>query len=256
MKFIIAALGIIFFLAKSCIIGQNMKKGHDVEVIDRSFRMYAHEDTLLRRPFWPTTERIWFKDSFAIEQVRQIKIDEDGKGRQTTTYPVLLYRFTNLRTAEVYEYKSFSDTASLIRKYIYSDSVKSTGGWGFYLYRGLSDSTSIRYLPDTVINGTKYGHAFFTRRMSGIDYNIDGWFLTEKRATHFSLDQASYRTTGIPMVGYHLYPQGPRGLNAISEVTFIADELTALEEKIFTTWVMYAIRYPVKKESLVQPETQ
>ncbi|MBL7733522.1 MAG: hypothetical protein JNM88_20300 [Chitinophagaceae bacterium] len=240
----------VFFLI--LVISDNSCKMHSgtasigrVEVIDYRFRQYTHEDTFLRHPFWDITERVWVKDVFAIEESRMIKITSNSKG-DSTTFPVMFYRYTNLKTSEVYEFHSFSDTATLIRKYLQNGTIRTTGGWGFHLKRDLSREDTIRYFPDTLINQQVFKHGFFTRTMGGICYNIDAWFLTSQRITLFSLDETSYKSTGVPMVGYHLHPQGKIGLEAMMDITFIADTLTAQEERIFAAWEKYAKQHPVK----------
>ncbi|MBL7733523.1 MAG: hypothetical protein JNM88_20305, partial [Chitinophagaceae bacterium] len=136
--------------------------------------------------------------------------------------------------------------STLRRKYMLYDTVSVASGWGFKVNRRLSEGASIQFLPDTIVNGKKYLHGIFTRTTGGIEYNFDGWFLTSPKKTLFSLDQTSYRSTGVPMVGYHQYPLGKRGLKAVMDVSFITDTLTAEEERIFAAWEQYAREHPVR----------
>lgn len=247
MHYVNVIMAGVFFFCQSCASQKSVRETSEVEVIDYHFRQFAHGDSLLRKPFWYWTERIWRKDSLVIEQVRYIKIDGDSKG-DTTTFPVLLYRYTDLRTATRYEFKSFSDTATLIRKFKHHDTIRIYGGWGLYKKkRDLVGDGRIEYRPDTTINGRQYRHAMIFRRRDSINYVYDMWILPYKKVTRFSLDYGTYVKTGQPVVGYHIYPQGNRGLKAVYEIEFIADTLSEVDEKVFATWEKYAREHPVKE---------
>lgn len=242
IKILIVVSLVVF---QSCSECHNLTGKGKVEVIDLHFRQYVHEDTLFLKPFWYLTERIWRKDSSIIEQVRYIKVDRTIK-TSITTFPVLLYRYTDLRTDSRYEFWSFSDTATLKRKFKHEDSILATGGWGIYNMKDQLRNGTIKYLPDTSIGGQKYIHAHIQRTSDSIKYHIDAWLLPKKRETYFSLDTGIYHKTGRPMVGYHIYPEGKIGLNIMQGVIFIADTLTEFEERMFTKWEQYAKEHPVK----------
>ncbi|MBL7729542.1 MAG: hypothetical protein JNM88_00060, partial [Chitinophagaceae bacterium] len=142
-------------LAAACTVAKPVVRKNNIEIVDYRFRQYTHEDTFLRRPFWDITERVWVKDSVAIEEVRKINIVSDSKG-DTTTYPIMMYRYTNLKTAEVYEFNAFLERSTLRRKYMLYDTVSVASGWGFKVNRRLSEGASIQFLPDTIVNGKKY----------------------------------------------------------------------------------------------------
>lgn len=239
-------LAIIF---ASCASGQptrGVKMANKAEVIEYIAKQYYPADTALLKPFWEFNDKVWVKDSFAIEEVRQLDIQENYKGVVTSQEYILChYRFTDLRKGFVYEFGDFSDTALLIRKYTFGDSVKVFGGWGFNHNR-ISDGTSA-ILPDTLIDNITYKRVKVSRGTTDMPYTVLCYFRCDKKGTIFDLIPSLSKAVGCPLVKIYISSPVRKGLHLIHGVKFVADTLTENELKVFTAWEKYAAMNPVVK---------
>lgn len=206
------------------------------EVVEYVTKHYKPDSRDLSTPFWEFKERIWVSDSFAIEEVRYINIEEDGYGKEKQSFSILHYRFSNLKKGWIYEYKNFSDTATLIRKYSYSDTIKVVGGWGFnYPRTGLSRENLIN-IQDTDINNASYKRLIVNRMDKDIPYTTICYFSCNKKGTIFSLDYSLSKIIGCPLVKIHNFSPLQKGLHITSEILFIRDYFLENEQKVFNAW--------------------
>ena len=238
-------LNIIAFT--SCVSGRPISSGKNTEVIEYITQHYQPDAKDLSTPFWIFKDKAWFKDSMAIEEIRELNIQEAANGKTTQEYIIRHYRFSDLRKRAVYEYISFSDTATLIRKYSYSDSVQVIGGWGFNYIRHLNYQGIVEKLPDTVIGDKDYKRTIISRYVNDLPYTIICYFRCDKKGTIFNMDPTLSKTIGCPLVKLYWSSPIKKGLHMSTEVNFLSDTLTVEEIKVFTAWGNNANDNPVIK---------
>lgn len=232
----------------SCLSGPPPVTGKTMEVIEFTTRHYLPADTVLTNPFWDFTSKIWFKDSFAIEEVRQLNIEEGSKGVTCQSYDVLFYRFNDLRKGFIYEFSQFKDSAKLLRKYSSHDSITSIGGWGFHSIRHWDYQGITERMSDTLINRTLFKRAKIYRSVKDIPYVIFCYFNCDKNGTVFNMDPDLSKSVGCPLTKIYWSTPQKKGLHMTSEVKFLADTLTAEESKVFAAWEKFAQKNPVEKK--------
>jgi hypothetical protein len=127
------------------------------------------------------TTQIWFKDSLVIQEVNKIEIDTDTAGITRWRAYVLFYTLTDLRTLTIYNYKTFSDTATFFQKFSYTDSPNLFLGWNFFSTNAIL-TTNREYLSDTIINDIKY------QRIAGSKFTDEENQFYQTRVGYISCD--------------------------------------------------------------------
>jgi hypothetical protein len=241
---------LIIISITSCVSGKPVAsfKGKNIQVFEFITKHYEPAATELSKPFWDFKETIWFADSFAIEEIRQLNILEDSKGITCQSYDIRHYRFSDLRKQAIYEFARFNDTATLIRKYSYGDSVPVVGGWGFNYTRHWDYQGTTEAMPDTAIDNVAYKQAKIFRTVNNIPYIIFCYFNCDKMGTVFNLDPDLSKTIGCPLVKIYWSTPQKKGLHMTSELNFLSNSLTKEEQKVFTAWEKYAKENPVLKK--------
>lgn len=185
-------------------------------------------------PYITLSEKAWYQGSIGITQICSIfSVETDtSKSINITT---IGYRFVDLQKKWAYEYASFSDTASVKRKYRYTDTTKYSGGWNF-ANRTPLPLESFHFLPDTIINAVVYkrckvSYFFNHNRFEGI-----GLLRCDKKNTNFQIDTAISNKIGCPLVSLRIYPANNPHARLDREVKFISDHLPDSVVKVFAAW--------------------
>ncbi|MBN8673228.1 MAG: hypothetical protein J0L56_03780 [Chitinophagales bacterium] len=192
--------------------------------------------------------RIWYKDSIVIEENTGVNTVTDEKNKTTVTYPIISYRFIDLKNKMLYDYKTFSDTAALINKAILPDSLMTDIGWSFYsekapIIHGIPES-----LSDTMIGNVNYKRARFSYTWHNLQKDfIIGYFRCDGKGNMFSLEKAYSRSLNCRMAKYYAYKIGITAPVASKEVDYISNSLTAEELRVFAAWEKNAKEIPVGK---------
>ncbi len=206
----------------SCNSGQkNISSYKKTEVIELKFKQFQPADTVSSSPFISSFEKVWYRDSMAIESVSGFFSTTDSKGNTIEKDSTLHYRFSNLRKGTVYEYGSFSDTSTLIRKYSYSDSIKMFGGWGFNYARRWDYEGAIKNIPDTIIGDTFFKRLKIHRTIKNIPYIIDCYFMCDKKDVILNLDIDLSHKIGCPLVKIYWYSPIKKGLHIVNEIKYV-----------------------------------
>src|SRR5258708_6634909 len=128
----------------------------------------AHEGLVLMitnyngRQSFIDTLKTWYKDSVAIEEIHRINIMTDASNNTSINYSIMFYRFIDLRSKALYDYKAFSDTSKIFDKDVLSDSLmKNRQGWNFYSNEVPRIQGIPKLLTDTVIDNITYKRAKF-----------------------------------------------------------------------------------------------
>jgi hypothetical protein len=238
-----------FFAMLFQIINSNCKSdasSYAIEVIEYNSKQYYHNDTNLIKPFWNFSDKIWFWDSLAIEEVRELNITEEYKGASHKSYDIRHYRFCDLRKKSVYEFCTFEENPQFLRKYSFNDSLPVIGGWGFNFSRKFDKMEKVIYLTDTLINNRVNKRATIIQTINNIPYEIYCLFDCSRKGTCFDLSLGVSEKVGCPLVYYYYSSPLRKGLHMTSEVNLLRNHLTEKEEKVFNAWKKYAEMNPVK----------
>jgi hypothetical protein len=237
---------ISFVIFASCVSVKHKNSIKRTEVIQNRFQQFTSASNDLSKPILDFNEKVWYKDSMAIEEVRYQNVVTDSKNNTSVDYPIRNYRFNDLRKRTVYEYKSFSDTAAIIKKYSLDDtSIKLASGWNFKHFRNWGYDNVDKNLSDTVIENVTYKRVQLRRTMLNFKYIMICYFRCDKKGTIFNLDEGISKITDCPLVKYYHIPLQKKGLNLFSEIIFSADKFTKEEQKVFDAWKKYANSNPL-----------
>jgi hypothetical protein len=209
-------------------------------------------DYIMDETFWQNP-RIWYKDSLAIEEIKQMSTDEDPFGNETKTVSIRHFTFIDIKTRSLYDYTSFSDTAKLIRKYTQSDSIPVPGGWTFYgEAKELSGFEPPENLSDTMIDNVLYKRVKLIyinpTSQEKIREESIAYFRCDIKNIMFSLVKNISKKNGCPCVRKDQIPTSLKNPVAVSlQIEFVANKLTPEELKVFDAWEKNAKKNPVQK---------
>ncbi|HVT85933.1 MAG TPA: hypothetical protein VHD35_12085 [Chitinophagaceae bacterium] len=251
MRLFIKCIYTFYILAStSCVSSQLKNSNKNTQVIEYVVQNYPIHGEEFSKPIMTFKDKVWYKDSMAIESVSSLNIASGSKNNSTQSMEVLYYRFSNLRNGSVYEYKNFSDTAKLLREYSYNDTVQVIGGWNFKYLRKWNYNEPPETLQDTLINKIKYKRIGFSWQTQEprIAYVAICYFRCDKIGTIFNLDPFLSKTVGCPLVKMHSFPTSMKtGLHFTQEIIFLANSFTPKERTVFNKWEKYALSHPVDK---------
>jgi hypothetical protein len=195
--------------------------------------------------------KVWYKDSFAIEEIVSIKsVFESGKGIKHE-YPIQHYRFTDLRKRAIYLYQTLTDTATCFRNFSFSDSVEIVGGWGFNFRRSIKVEALPAAGKDTVWDGVIYKRMYLSCNENNRKVFRVVFFRCDKKFHPFNFDSSLSEKTGCPLtLSYYTDSSFSAKPILMDKIEFLRDTLTKVENNIFDAWERYAKAHPVRGKSL------
>lgn len=245
---------IIFFMlsAFACYhCSEPEKKGRQpkTEVIEHILTHYNGVDTALKNPYWIFRDKVWCYKTMAIEEVRYLSILDSSNVRKED-YRIQSYRFSDFQKDVFYEFRSFSDTASLIGAYSYKDTLPRSGGWMFKRNSHIEYEGDAKEMPDTVVGGVSYKRLKTMSFRKNIPYVTECYFRCDQQGTVFNIDKELSKKTGCPLTKTFSYPPVPTNsaLRLDFEIRYLSDTLTKDEQKIFDAWEKFAEENPVKSK--------
>ncbi len=198
--------------------------------------------TSLQKPELEIKSKIWFKDSFAIEEILSIKT-EINNNIEKTEFIKEYYRFNNLRTRMIYLFKHFSDTAVCYKKYSFDAGIEVEAGWGFNFERKLEYDGIPKIMNDTIIYGVTYKRLLLTiKNKNSSPYNIC-YFRCDKNIYPFNLNIPLSEKVGYPLVKIQYMDSTLENTALIAEVKFTADTLSPQEINVFQAWEKNILKY-------------
>lgn len=231
---------IVFLLFSSCYSTGQISNRNIVQVITHFY------DAKGKKNFTHYL-KIWYNDSIAIQEIRGVTTVTSSKDT-TVTYPLLFYRYMDLRSKMIYDYTSFSDTASLIEKASLPDSLLYGPGWSFYSEKAPKIQGTPELLTDTVIDNISYRRAKFTYTWyDPKKIFLVGYFRCDGKGNMFSLEKDFSRKWNCTMVKSFTYKFGMTIPYGSKEVEFLSEELTKEELKVFKAWERNARQNLVNK---------
>jgi hypothetical protein len=233
-----AFISFTFFACSS--IGQVSNKG--------TIQLKTHFYNANGKPTFTHYLKIWYKDSVTITENTGVNTETDTANIETVTYPIILYRYIDLQSKTLYDYKNFSDTAEIINKAVLPDSLMTDIGWSFYSEKAPKIQGIPEPLSDTVIDNITYKRTKFSFAWHDPQKNfLIGYLRCDGKGDMFSLEKAYSRKFNCAMVKYFSYKFGMARPYASKEVYYISDTLTKEELKVFEAWERNAKEKPVKK---------
>jgi hypothetical protein len=192
--------------------------------------------------------RIWFQDSIAIEKITGVNMITDTLNIQHVSYPVILYRYINLRTKTIYDYKNLSDTAKIIHKAVLPDSLMTDYGWSFYSEKNPRIVGTPELLSDTVIDNVNYKRIKFVfERDDPQKTFLIGYFICDGRQEMFSLEKIYSRKLNCSMIKFFQYNVGSKFPFASKEINSISNTLSNEMINIFKVWQKNEEQNPVTR---------
>jgi len=192
--------------------------------------------------------RVWYKDSMAIEEIHKTKTVTDTANLTTVSYPVILYRYIDLRSKTLYDYKNLSDTAKVINKAVLPDSLMEDYGWSFYSEKAYRVKEKPEELSDTVIKNITYKRVKFNFPRDDPKENfLIGYYRCDNKGNLFSLEKSYSKKINCTMVKFYDFKAGESMPYASIEVDFVSDTLSGEELKIFDAWEQNARLNPVDR---------
>ncbi len=190
--------------------------------------------------------KLFFKDSVSVQEIRGVTTITDTANKKTVTYPLLFCRYIDLRSKALYDYETFSDTASIIHKAILPDSLMLDGGWSFYSEKAPIIQGTPETIPDTVINNINYKRAKFIFSWTDPKKTyLIGHFICDGRGDMFSLEKAYSRRQNCILVSFFDYKVNSVKPFASVELSFLSSILSKEELKILDTWERNAKNNPI-----------
>ncbi len=214
------------------------------EAIQRVTKFWKIDSLETDTSFTVLSESAWFNDGIGITQIQAMISNYSDSVNFVVTTPVIGYRYFNLKKSLIYEYNSFSDTATVIKKYRYTDTSKYAGGWNF-ANKTTTPLKSFELLKDSVIDGIstrrcKVAYASFN------NINFEGLALArcDKKGTIFNLDTSMSRKIQCPITSLRRFVSKYHGGIDI-EVKFLPDVLPDSVVKVFKAWNINESKFPI-----------
>jgi hypothetical protein len=237
--------GLIFAIVLFCGCSsahQLSKNGEAVDVISTFWKFSNGHDT----PYIKLSEKAWYQDSIGITEIGMIMFigTEHGDSIDLST---MGYRFTDLRKRWAYEYRRFSDTASIIKKYRITDSTKFSGGWLFVKPKQLAFD-SLNILTDTLIGDIAYKRCMtrYTYDYNREIYEEINLLRCDQKNTHFQLNSLLSNKLGCPVVAIKNYPLSSPHTRLDREVKQISKVFPDSVKRVIAAWKRNVKQHPVE----------
>ena len=220
-------------------------KGISFGIVRVKIQIFDTITTPLLKPLLATDYRIWYKDSLVIEEIKLIRFMTDTAGKKSTDVTVTHYTFVDLKSKSFYDYKNFSDSAGMVKKYSQPDSIPVNGGWNFYFKRDVEYIGSPQIVDDTIMSEIRYKRVKFNTQKGKNVYISIGYFRCDKIGSMFKFDYSYSDKMGCPLVKIDEFPV-TKGNRMGAEIDFISDTLSEKELKVFDSWEKNEKKYPVR----------
>jgi hypothetical protein len=153
------------------------------------------------------------------------------------SFKVLKYRYIDLRKKAWYDYRTFSDTAKIIKQGPLPDSVFTDDGWAFYSAKALQIEGSPQSLSDTIIEGVNYHRAKFHLIRQDPRRNFEiGYLIADKNKSMFSLEMPYSKSINCVMTKIYSFNSSKSWPYVLTELLQRSNSLTDQEIGVFKAW--------------------
>lgn len=183
------------------------------------------------------TQKIWYKNNLAIEEVKSTATVTDQKGVSVSNNPISYFRYNDLDKKQAFLLSSFEADPSVIDQYTYASKkgIEMQGGFGFHEKKEMTYYSSPTILSDTVEAGVK------TKRLR-IQQGSEGqivWtdlFFSCRFPWIFDMASNLSRQQDCPCTKAVSYAAAYGVESYRIELVLLRDYLTPAEQKIFAAW--------------------
>jgi hypothetical protein len=197
-------------------------------------------------PLWTVPVKIWYNDSMAIEEVATLHFITDSKNNTTQRIDINSYRFVDLRKRSIYVYKSFSDTAAIIKKYSFDDKTAETGGgWQFNTKKDSDYIGEHERLTDTTIADVKYSRIKLKRKWNELFFFSTLFFRCDILKSPFTFYSQLSQQIGCPAVKFLSEYPNHKKFSTLEEINFLRNQFTPDEMNVFSVWARNAADQPL-----------
>lgn len=232
----------ILLLSATCASIRTQVAFHRQGIIHHSLHLYDRNG----KPTFMDLSKVWYKDSSVIQEIHRTH-EHDSGGVVRRWYTIMHYRYIDLRTRAIYDYKTFSDTARMFHKAALPDTMMRDYGWSFYSETMLNAKGIPESLSDTTIGDVIYKRIKFHFDWDDPQKKFKiGYLKCDDRGNMFSLEKAYCRKVNCTMVKSFDYFYGNAKPFAFKEVNFVSDTLTNEELKVFEAWDKNTLLNPIK----------
>lgn len=183
---------------------------------------------------------VWFKDSCVIYEVNSINLFRENGIEKPWNTTTVKYTYLDLRTMVYSDYRSFTDTATLIRSYTLPDTAIVV--WNFFGTKGIIPSNEPYFqLTDTLINNVTYkrfsGKFYFnsdttTEKTSFMYYMLCN---PQKNIFHIHRSFDDRVNIGCNSSRFDFY-MADRNKYLSSQYEIVRQSLSDTEKKVFAKW--------------------
>lgn len=237
--------GTLIFLLLACVGNREISLQHGlVTMVAKDFDTSTCK---LKKSTRIPEFKIWYLENCIIEEIKRTHHHTDSNGNYTMKVEIVHYTYVDLKNNYLYDYGSFSDTSSIIRKYSIKDR-QYIHGWHFFNYQGGRITRPIKVLGDTLINSIPYNYyeLFITNSDTGTyESKIIAFTRCDKKGAVIEFAKSIDTSFPCPLTRMDYVPQDAAGLPLSFEIEFVREKLTSEELKVFQAWERNAKQNPV-----------
>jgi hypothetical protein len=191
-------------------------------------------------------KKVWYKDSVSVQKINRTNFVTDTTNVTKVSYSTMLFRFIDLKSRTLYDYKNFVDTALPFNKSSLPDSMMKDYGWNYYSDKVRRIQKIQENLNDTIIDNVNYKRIKFNFQGDDLQngYKI-GYFRCDRKAQLFSLEKVYSKELNCTMTKFVDFEHGRLSPHVSMQIEIISDSLSEKELKVLDTWERNIKKYPV-----------
>jgi hypothetical protein len=198
-------------------------------------RKYERSALPALEPIFSSNIKIWFNNDLAIEQIATVHINIDTLSRRAVKEEIRFYAFVNFKSQKVTFYKTFFESATILRRNLPIKTLEEEGGWNFRKRDTLKYEGSALARPDTNIDGKLYKKFEFNTTTKGSPARSDALFRCGATGRSFTIETCFSEKIGCSMVKLFTFPLSRYSPDS-AEILDVSDKLDPAELRVFNAW--------------------
>ncbi len=188
--------------------------------------------------------RILFRDEKSIQEVPLLEMVSDSSGTKSIV-KIKHYSYLDPDNNVCYNYRNFSDTATVLNYFSNIDSVNIDGGWNFYSASPF-EYDSAKNITDTVVNDVSFGRIRLDKKINNNEIYFQLYYRCDKKQSLIKIFKHISDSIGCPIFKVETYYKNK--LFSKREIEYISGTLSQNEQKVFDAWEKNIKLYPVNKK--------
>lgn len=198
----------------------------------RVHQSMTNVDSLGSNPILDMSYRILYRDTKSIQEVPLLKMVTDSSGSKSMV-KIKHYTYLDPDNNVCYNYRNFSDTATVLNYFSDIDSVNVGGGWNFYS-KSRFEYDSAMNIKDTVINDVKFGRIRLDKKINNTDIYFHLYYRCDRKQSLIKIFKSISDSIGCPIFKVETYFKNR--LFSSREIEYISDSLSQNELRVFDAW--------------------